>query len=290
MPTMTKGQRNGHVGEARAFLKLCEWGCSANYLTQSDFGLDIHVQIPQLPPKAQAFLASHNEPKTDEWQLDGKFIHLQVKYRSDGKWYPGCDIGKDLIQQWVSSSESGIPVFLVVVDRESMAYADPSALKNYLWDRIKSFSIPDLIPFEGDDFLLTAHLWTYYPVLMSVLNLPTLLDKPAYEHLGDVLQSIARGECIKQRISSEDYSNIERLLEQIFALFVDRGNDNYDSLLEEFIEETVVEWAIYFDTSRKCEDNSNGWSCNNATILPMPHETVLEGLELAASLCRLREA
>lgn len=61
MTIMKKSQRNGHVGEASVFLKLCEWGCSANYLTQSDFGLDIHVQIPHLDAKTYPFISPEGE-------------------------------------------------------------------------------------------------------------------------------------------------------------------------------------------------------------------------------------
>lgn len=289
MPKMTKGQRNGHVGEARVFLKLCEWGCSANYLTQSDFGLDIHVQIPKSSSGFQDFFSPDNGPATDKWLLDGKFIHLQVKYRSGGRWTPRSAHDKDQISQWVSSSESGIPTFLVVVDKKRIAYADAAVLNNYIEGKAKSFSRSNLTPFEGVDFLLNAHLWTYYPLLMSELSLPPSLDKPAYEYLEDTLQGIARGECIKQRINSEDYDSIRWQLEQIFDFFINREHDDYDSLLEKFIEEAIPPWAIYADSGRECEDNSNGWSCNNATVLPMPHKTVLEGLELAALLCRLRE-
>lgn len=288
MATMNKGLRNGHVGEANVFLKLCEWGCSANYLTQSDFGLDIHVQIPLLSVRDPLFLVDGDKPTKDGWELDNKFAHLQVKFREDGIWYPD-EKDQEHIAGWVSASESGIPTFVALVQEDrTTAYADASTMKAYQNGEIHSFSVPEMLPFIGNEFLLNAYLWGTYPILMSELGLPPKLENGAFEYLESQLQSLARGECIKQRIRSSNYDEVIRQLEQILDCFVDPSIEENFPLRDTFIKEAIPPWAIYADEDRQCDDNESGWSCNNATILPMPSDTVINGLELVSTLCELR--
>lgn len=66
---MTSPQRTGARAALETMGFLLEVGCSANSLAESDFGFDLHAQLPEEPP----------EPALKRWTLSANTVVVQVK-------------------------------------------------------------------------------------------------------------------------------------------------------------------------------------------------------------------
>lgn len=153
----------GDVGELKIALKFVEMGCSVNSLTGSDYGLDLHIQLPE-----RAILA---KKQNESWAMSGRTAHLQVKH-STGDNDPSIKI--PTLRSWVTGSRTGVPTFLICLYGEHARYAAPWHFVDKLKEAeseeklkaTKSFSKKTTLDLNEATFPHLLQLWTKYPALM----------------------------------------------------------------------------------------------------------------------------
>ncbi|MEE2571087.1 hypothetical protein V1638_17085 [Pseudarthrobacter sp. J64] len=97
-------QHNGAMGEAEALKDFLQMGASVNSLTSSDYGLDLHLQLPLVPQKFGRL--------ESEWALSGRTAHVQVKNMTKGG---SPSVEDSSVEGWVSGSKVGSPTFVFVI-------------------------------------------------------------------------------------------------------------------------------------------------------------------------------
>ncbi|MBT2533275.1 hypothetical protein J7E83_14330 [Arthrobacter sp. ISL-48] len=120
MANRTKNKYLGDVGETQVLRELLDTGASINSLTASDYGWDLHVQLPE--EVLDAAMISRFGPK-DTWKLSGHVVHVQVKNQTSGS-DPSVRMGT--LRGWL---EAVIPTFVIIVRPEGMIYLSPSVLQ-----------------------------------------------------------------------------------------------------------------------------------------------------------------
>ncbi|MFE4456829.1 hypothetical protein ACFROC_05655 [Nocardia tengchongensis] len=157
-------------------------GASVNSLTQSDHGLDLHVQLPEIP----MVLAGHTAtvPAPPAWELSWRSLHVQIKYTKKPP-----SLGPRLASGWASAVRAGgTPTFLVWLVPASTAPHNGGSVRARIvlpqqWHRwgagqeaTTPTKVPDTMfsaPVDLDDLdglrrlAHVADLWTRYPVLLS---------------------------------------------------------------------------------------------------------------------------
>ncbi|MDT0212064.1 hypothetical protein [Curtobacterium sp. BRD11] len=174
MVSMTFNQYRGNVGEIEATRLLLDFGMSINSLTGSDFGWDLHAQLPvsstfsELAPDADA----------PPWELSGRAAHFQVKSLAHGST---LSLRTDTLQQWVAASRGGLPTFLLIEQRGEDENAgqwwtvSPSGLASALAGARRSartrkirFTHPAVgQQFHRYAFWARIDLWSTNPALMA---------------------------------------------------------------------------------------------------------------------------
>lgn len=77
MPSRTKSNVSGDLGELRVISDFVKMGAAVNSLSQSDYGWDAHVHTPE------DVLDMDNLPKKS-WKMLGLSAHIQVKNAESG--------------------------------------------------------------------------------------------------------------------------------------------------------------------------------------------------------------
>lgn len=158
----------GNVGELKAALKFLEMGCSVNSLTASDYGLDLHVQLPE-----RVILAKDQK---QPWAMSGRTAQVQVKHSTDDNDHT---IKIPTLRSWVTGSRTGIPTFLVCLFEEQSRYATPwhfvdklkEADSDVTQKASKSFGKSSTLPLNEATFPYLLQLWTKYPGLMLLAKI-----------------------------------------------------------------------------------------------------------------------
>jgi len=108
---MSYYQFRGAIGELRTIETLLSFGMSVNSLNGSDFGLDVHAQLPA----GADFLEGSPEAEPGQpepvWEMSNRTVHFQVKSLNAGK---KLQLPLATLANWVSASRVGNPTFLVV--------------------------------------------------------------------------------------------------------------------------------------------------------------------------------
>lgn len=153
----------GNVGEFKVALKFLEMGCSVNSLTNSDYGLDLHIQTPERVTVAK--------DQKKSWPMSGRTAHIQVKHSTSNDDH---SIKIATLRSWVTGSRTGVPTFLVCLFEEQARFATPwhfvAKLKE--WDAAavksasKSFGKNSTLVLNEGTFPYLLQLWTKYPGLM----------------------------------------------------------------------------------------------------------------------------
>lgn len=170
MPTRTKANKSGDVGELSVILDMVQLGAAVNSLAQSDYGWDAHVHTPE------DALTVGNLP--DSWKMSGLSAHIQVKNADSGK---GARVKIGSLRAWLAGSKVGTPTFYFFVKRESPRYASPKML-NAVLDHFKDDSDDREIsighrrtrPADYQVFSHLLRLWTRYPRVL--LNAHVFVD------------------------------------------------------------------------------------------------------------------
>jgi len=163
----------GDVGEVKVLLELLDLGAAVHLITGSDYGWDLHVQVPLIPTNASDL------GDADGWSMSGRAAHVQVKKKSSSK-SPSVDPGT--IRGWISGSEVGVPTFAFIVLPEANFYLSPRDLKTIVanWEsgnvkkkregkaEVKSvtLSLSKAREYNSEEFSWLLHLWTKYPGIM----------------------------------------------------------------------------------------------------------------------------
>ena len=178
MATMTVNQYRGFLGETAMAGTLLSFGMSVNSLSSSDFGLDIHVQLPEDGRFAETEPWEHEDP----WEMSGRTAHFQVKTVRD-KNTPSVSL--QTLRNWVKGSVLGAPTFILIShlkDSDSPKtpdkYVTPTGLR-LLLDRSTEGSATRAIsyndpavgyPFHRRSFYARLELWTLAPAFMYAVE------------------------------------------------------------------------------------------------------------------------
>jgi hypothetical protein len=108
----------GDVGEAQVLQLLLDTGASINDLTKSDYGLDLHVQLPESVLDSKMLL------RLDRWQISSRFAHVQVKKKTV-LGTPSASVGD--FKNW---TDSVVPTFVIFVRPEGITYLNPAHIES----------------------------------------------------------------------------------------------------------------------------------------------------------------
>lgn len=216
-----KTSLNGHIAESFVQLQLCVSGCSVNNITVSDYGIDLHVQIPEIEDWQFG-----TETLNDDSLLAPLFAHIQVKYRSDGK----AEIPKSELMGWIDCSVSGLATYLFIVKGEcsdlSARYFDSNAMIARLRSSAEltksvTFSFDEGRPIDNSNFIPALYMNSKYPLLMRQINYGCLEKQ---DFLSSYISELALGYCIENDLpqfdstepfNSSAYKCVERLCEEV---------------------------------------------------------------------------
>lgn len=209
MATRTLIKHNGDIGEAEVLKNFLLMGATVNSLTGSDYGLDLHVQLPLRPQKYGQLEKS--------WFLSGRVAHAQVKNMTSGQ-DPSVSVGR--IRGWIAGAEVGTPTFVVILKKDRTLFASPRDLKVILaaWEdshavelardalretgeeaesqapKSVMLSEKKIQSFRPQTFPWLLHLWTSYPGVMMRSDVqkwpdadPTDLPKLGTQFITEVL-------------------------------------------------------------------------------------------------------
>lgn len=166
--TRTPAQYIGDIGELKVVELFLRMGCSVNYLTGSDYGLDLHVQMPESPTVAATM--------TKSWAISGRTAHIQVK-NSTSTSSPSVDV--PTLRTWVTGSRTGTPTLLVCLFGTEKRFATPWHFIEKLSEvdaatkqpATKSFGKRSTLKLEEQTFSYLLQLWTRYPGLMMMARI-----------------------------------------------------------------------------------------------------------------------
>lgn len=199
MTMMNYYQYRGMLGELAAIEGLLSFGMSVNSLTGSDFGWDLHAQLPEGHAFAEGSpIVEDLDQKTKSWQLSGRSAHFQIKAVSEAATLA---LPVDTLERWIAGSKFGSPTFLLVheygldTERKQAWLLTPFGLAASLSRGVRGakthslkysdpeFSIPFITTGPGRNALWARlDLWTRVPALMS--NAETLIPLPGDYHRG----------------------------------------------------------------------------------------------------------
>lgn len=181
MATRQLTKHNGDIGEVNIVKDFLLMGAAVNSLTGSDYGLDLHIQVPLRPQEYKNLKES--------WPLSGRIAHAQVKNMTSGQ-NPPVAVGR--LRGWIAGSQVGSPTFVIILKTTNTIYLSPrdlmAVLKNWevkhavaLAEDARRDPIDDSKPkapgtvtlgekrgheFEPASFPWLLHLWTKYPGVM----------------------------------------------------------------------------------------------------------------------------
>lgn len=147
MPTRTRSHVNGAKAEAGALQALLSSGASINDLTKSDYGWDLHLQLPYHHADVIA---------AQEWSLGGCIVHVQVKSTSSSP------VRLDTQLMW---NRALVPTFLIVAGANAeIRFCDPYRLaKSSAWNAGQTIRSAALRPFDVTTFRELAWLAAVAP-------------------------------------------------------------------------------------------------------------------------------
>lgn len=216
----------GHVGELKVAIKFLEMGCSVNSLTASDYGLDLHVQLPE-----QVILAKDQKKP---WAMSGRAAHVQVKHSTDDNDH---SIKIPTLRSWVTGSRTGIPTFLVCLFEEQARYATPwhfvEKLKEADSDATKkaskSFGKNSTLVLDEATFPYLLQLWTKYPGMMLLAKIDSWSeDSDSLGHFKALVAELCYAWAMDHRLLNDaDITAVNRLMElaRLAAPLVDKEAD-----------------------------------------------------------------
>ena len=116
MVSMNYFQLRGALGELQTLESLLGFGMSVNSLTGSDFGFDLHAQLPDTQEFAEASPAPDLSHDADfSWPMSARTVHIQVKTLNAGA---KLQLPVSTIRAWIAGSRVGTPTFLVINSRD----------------------------------------------------------------------------------------------------------------------------------------------------------------------------
>lgn len=204
-----KAGLNGHIAESYVQFKLCQVGCSVNSLTVSDYGIDLHIQLPEID----------NWEKGPQWSQDDcsmapLFAHIQVKYRALGR----APVKRFELAEWVDCSKSGVPTYLFIVkdgnDSLDLRYFDPvclaekyAALKRDEHGRARksvSFAFDDGLELHEQQFCAALYMCAKYPLVMQSFG---GFASKKEDLLTSFISSLSLGYCIENDLPDFHYES-----------------------------------------------------------------------------------
>lgn len=115
-------QLRGALGELKTLESLLSFGMSVNSLAGSDFGWDLHAQLPDTHDFAEtAPEPGFNLQDELSWPMSARSAHFQIKSLNVGA---KLSIPVSKIRSWIAGSKIGTPTFLVVNNYDQTT-ADP---------------------------------------------------------------------------------------------------------------------------------------------------------------------
>lgn len=182
MAMRLRSKHDGDIGEANVLKDFLLMGAAVNSLTGSDYGLDLHIQVPQRPQV-------YGRP-TKKWPLSGRVAHAQVKNMTSGQ-DPSPPVGR--VRGWIAGAQAGAPTFVVILKGERRLFLSPREIRAALhaWELAHAEDLaqdalraPDAteqaapktvtltedfaLSFQPETFPWLLHLWTSYSgVMMS---------------------------------------------------------------------------------------------------------------------------
>ena len=172
MTAQSYSQHLGMVGELQAARALLDIGASINSLTGSDFGWDLHVQLPERPP----FLDGQSLQSRGSWPMSGDSVHVQVKYTSTGR-RPILNVAT--ARSWIRGN--GVTFVMLLQPAGKITFMDEAALQTWVQaTELRGRERRGLLasyfePFSPERFSKVAHLWVAFPRFIN--NYRYLLDE-----------------------------------------------------------------------------------------------------------------
>lgn len=174
-------KHSGDIGEVDTLKEFLLMGAVVNSLTGSDYGLDLHIQVPLRPQEYNKL--------GNSWSLSGRVAHAQVKNMTSGQ-DPSPAVER--VRGWIAGAEVGVPTFLIILKGDRKRFASPRDLKATLaaWEEAhaenlskdarrtetdetepktpKTVTLPEknTHAFRPQTFPWLLHLWTSYPGVM----------------------------------------------------------------------------------------------------------------------------
>lgn len=210
MAIRLRSKHDGDIGEAEVLKDFLLMGAAVNSLTGSDYGLDLHIQVP-LRPLVYQQLAT-------KWELSGRVAHAQIKNMTSGQ-DPSTSVGR--VRGWIAGAMSGTPTFVVILKGNRRLFLSPLQIKAALrdWEKahagdmakdasMKTAATDSFAPktvtlkeesaheFQPEAFPWLLHLWTSYPGVMMNSQLavqdwlftdPNELDEHGTQFIAQVL-------------------------------------------------------------------------------------------------------
>lgn len=172
MAQRKKTSYNGDMGEIEVLRKLLKMGASVNSLTGSDYGLDLHIQVPLRP------MSIGDLP--EQWSLSGRTAYVQVKNMTSGQ---SASVPPSRVRGWITGSKVGAPVFVVVIrNGKTWDLYSPKDLQRLLdnWQEkneakckkgklaAKTITLTSAYArkYNSAAFPGLLHLWTSYPQVL----------------------------------------------------------------------------------------------------------------------------
>lgn len=196
----TFSQLRGYIGESYVQYRLCKAGCSVNSLVASDFGIDLHVQLPDLG-NDWVVAEAIRDKKRGIWSMLPEFVHIQVKFKGEG----AVLVPSNEVQEWVATSRTGLPTFLFLVKEaengnEEVRYFDPSQMRSMLngIDSEESirFEYEDGSVFDDNLILVEMLLFARYPLLMQSFSATPADYDDMNKMINDFILQVGIGEFI----------------------------------------------------------------------------------------------
>jgi len=166
MAKRTYAQLKGDQGELEAATLLLDTGGAINNLTSSDYGWDLHLQLPDDPFVWSSAVWQHRSG----WLLSARTVHVQVKNATRTMLKP------ETVFMW---SKTPAPTsFLLERDPNGPFYSTPDQLAK--WARRFTKKHPNYsksVQYKGEyrgwdvrEFATEAYLWTSHPLLMRAAS------------------------------------------------------------------------------------------------------------------------
>ncbi|MGA1836993.1 hypothetical protein VD659_08670 [Herbiconiux sp. 11R-BC] len=174
MAEMTRNQAQGQMAENEATGHLMRLGFSLNSLTGSDFGWDLHGQMPETP----LVLTGMSALTAASWELSARAVHVQVKSMRAAR-YPQLD--RRTVSAWLQASLMGSPTFVMIVranvrdTAERHRFMTPGDLDRWL-RRVRDLRPPrqritrdETRLLDTSQLPLVLDLWGRFPLLMHLV-------------------------------------------------------------------------------------------------------------------------